>query len=341
MKGKNIFIAVFSAVIVVAAVYIIYTHKAKYDTAFYDVFDTYSQVTVYAKSQKQAEVAAEAVHKELVRLNCLYDIYNNYEGINNLKTINDNAGVRPVKVDKDLMELLELSVKAYEETEGTVNPAMGAVLSIWHDARETALDNPDKADIPSMEKLKEADRHTDISCLVLDKEKGTAYISDSKASLDVGAVAKGYAADRAAEILKNNGIDSGLVNLGGNVIAIGTRPYGKEWGVGVRNPENQSESAARIGIKGGAVVTSGDYQRCFEADGKMYNHIIDGSTLMPAENYSSVTIFAKSSVDADILSTALFILPKEKGDAIAAKYGAKVCRIYKDGHIDGDETFEY
>lgn len=341
MKRKSMLAALLLAVTAAAIGYRVCTHKARYEVSFYDVFDTFSQVVVYAPDEKQAAEAAEAVHGELVRLNRLYDIYNNYEGINNIKTVNDNAGVRPVRVDEDLMELLELSVKAYDETDGAVNPAMGAVLSLWHDARESAAENPEGAELPSAEALKKAAEHTDINCLVLDKERGTAYISDSEASLDVGALAKGYAADRAVEVLREKGISSALVNLGGNVAAVGARPDGREWVVGVRNPDNQSESAASIAIKGGSVVTSGDYQRCFEVNGRLYSHIIDGKTLMPAENYRSVTVYAESSAEADILSTALFILPKERGDEIAAKFGAKVCRINYGGNIEGDEAYKY
>lgn len=340
MKGRKILAAVFSAVIAFVVVYTMFTHKTRYYTAFYDVFDTYSEVTVYARSKKQADNAIKKLHTELLRLNQLYDIYNNYDGINNLKTVNDNAGKQPVVVDKDIMELLELSVKAYNETNGAVNPAMGSVLSLWHNARETAIENPQKARIPTLNELKKAGEHMDINCLVIDKEKGTVYISDSEASVDVGAIAKGYAADKAVESLKASGIENALINLGGNVVAVGTMPDGKEWGIGIRNPDEQGDSVAKISTSDGSVVTSGDYQRCFEVNGKIYNHIIDKNTLMPSERYRSVTIYAKNSVQADILSTALFVLPEKEGDEIAEKYGAKVCRIYPNGDIKGDKVFD-
>ncbi len=312
----------------------------RYETSFYDVFDTYSTLTIYTDSSKKAQEAADGVHDELVRLNRLYDRYNNYKGVNNLKTVNDNAGIAPVMVDKELMELLKFSADAYAATDGTVNPAMGGVLKIWHNHREEALENPENASLPSIEELKLADEHTDMSALVLDSEKGTAYIADKNMSLDVGAVAKGFAADKAIEYLKENGIDCAMLNLGGNVSVTGTPRRGKLWNIGVKNPEDNYGSSAVVSITDRSVVTSGDYQRYFEVEGKRYNHIIDGKTLMPAQRYTSVTIVADSSAAADMLSTALFILPEKEGDALASKYNAKVCRIYSDGTIAADDIFE-
>ena len=155
----------------------------------------------------------------------------------------------------------------------------------------------------------------------------------------MGAVAKGYAADRAVEVLKESGIDSALINLGGNVCTIGRQSGGKPWNIGVTNPHNTAESSAVITAHDISLVTSGSYQRYFEVEGKKYNHIIDGDTLMPAERYASVTVAAESSAVADMLSTALFILPEDEGDKLADKYGASVCRIYDDGTISADEVF--
>lgn len=333
---------IITAFVIIAAVilYLAVPRQYKYEASFYDVFDTYSTLTIYTDSDKKAQEVADGLHNELVRLNRLYDIYNDYEGINNLKTVNDNAGTAPVKVDKELMELLEFSCEAYAATDGTVNPAMGAVLEIWHTHREEALENPQNATLPSMEELKQADKYTDITALVLDKEKGTAYIADKEISLDVGAVAKGFAADKAMEYLKEKEIDCAMLNLGGNVSVMGTPVKGRLWNIGVKSPEDNSQSSAVVSVTDKSVVTSGDYQRYFEIGDMRYNHIIDGNTLMPAQRYASVTVVTDSSAAADMLSTALFILPEEQGDLLAEKYNAKVCRIYKDGTISADPAFE-
>ncbi len=334
MKRTAIYICAF--VLVVGCLCLSLLKKYEYSVSFYDVFDTYSTITIYAENEQDAQKILNEAYDKLKYLNKLYDIYNDYEGVNNLKTVNDNAGVAPVKIDNDLMELLEFSVKAYEDTEGAVNPVMGSVLSIWHNHRELGTENPEKATLPDMEELKRASEHIDISALVLNKENGTAYITDKNTSLDVGAVAKGFAADKVIELLKERGVESALVNLGGNVCAIGENGICKPWNVGVNNPVEGLAPQVTVRVSNSSVVTSGDYQRYYEVDGVRYNHIIDGKTLMPAQRYSSVSVMAESSATADMLSTALFILPEEEGDKLAEKYNAKVCRIYKDGTIKAD-----
>jgi thiamine biosynthesis lipoprotein len=342
MNNKfKILSAVFGGVAVIIAITAFFvTRFERYEMSFYDIFDTYSTVTIYAHSEKAANEVFADVREELGQLNKLYDIYNNYEGLNNIKTINDNAGVAPVKVDEDLMELLELSVKAYEETDGAVNPAMGSVLSIWHSYRENGTDNPQNAALPSIEELKEAAKHTDINALVLDKQNCTAYITDSEVRLDVGAVAKGFVADKALEVIKAHGLKNAMLNMGGNVVTMGGKPDGKAWGVAVQDPRDSSQSSAYVGITDGAVVTSGDYQRYYEVDGVRYSHIIDGETLFPPTRYASVTVSTDSSAIADMLSTALFILPEDEGNALALKYNAHICRIYSDGTISADEFYK-
>jgi thiamine biosynthesis lipoprotein len=347
VDGKNkfklpaVFIGGIAVLIAVTAFFVIRSGQLeRYEMSFYDIFDTYSSVTIYASNEKAANAVFDDVREELRRLNKLYDIYNNYEGINNIKTINDNAGVEPVKIDDDLMELLEFSVKAYDETDGAVNPAMGSVLSIWHSYREAGTDNPQTAALPSDEELKEAAAHTDINALVLDKQNGTAYIGDPKVKLDVGAVAKGFAADKAMEVIKGHGVQNAMLNMGGNVLTMGGKPDNKEWGVAVQNPRDSSQNSAFVTINDGAVVTSGDYQRYYEVNGVRYSHIIDGETLFPPTRYASVTVATDSSAIADMLSTALFILPEEQGNALALKYDAHICRIYGDGTISSDDFYK-
>jgi thiamine biosynthesis lipoprotein len=131
-----------------------------------------------------------------------------------------------------------------------------------------------------------------------------------------------------------------MLNLGGNVCAIGKRQDGKPWNVGIQNPNDEQSVGAVVSLTDMAAVTSGDYQRYYEVDGVRYNHIIDGTTLMPATRYASVTILSDNAGIADMLSTALFILPEDEGDALAAKYNAGVCRIYKDGTTVANEVFK-
>ena len=157
--------------------------------------------------------------------------------MNNVKTINDNAGIAPVEVDKELIDLLELSREEYELTGGKVNVAMGSVLSIWHTYREKGVADPAQARIPDIQELKQAAEHMDFEQVQIDPQASTVYLPDEEMSLDVGAIAKGYATKRLAETLKEAGVTSAVLSLGGNVETIGTKADGTPWCVGVQNPD--------------------------------------------------------------------------------------------------------
>ena len=170
----------------------------------------------------------------------MFDIYHSYDGLNNLKTINDNAGITPVQADQEILDLLEISLEEYERTGGMVNVAMGSVLSVWHEYREHGLSDPDRAQVPDMGVLQKAAEHMDVRNIHIDREKSTVYLSDPSMRLDVGAVAKGYAARRICEKLRQDGVTSALISIGGNVQTIGAKENGKPWRVGIQNPDTSS-----------------------------------------------------------------------------------------------------
>ena len=269
----------------------------------------------------------------------LFDIYYEYSGVNNIKTINKNAGKSPVEVDEELIIFLEYCKELYALTGGKTNIMLGSVLRIWHDARETAEyygGYLDENMLPAETELLEAATHTSIDSLVIDREAKTVYITDSKASIDVGAIAKGYTAQMVADKLKSMGANSMVINAGGNIVTIGKRPTGDNWVVGITNPKKYEESEdtikCRVEIGETALVTSGDYERYFISGGKRYHHITDPETLMPADYFASVSIFTANSGLADALSTALFCMSYEDGMALIEQIGGvEVIWIYKDG----------
>ena len=279
----------------------IYTYADKDDTAI-------------EKYQKIADETLSYYHK-------LFDIYFEHDGMNNLCTINKNAGKSPVKVDEEMIVFLEYCKELYTITNGKTNVMLGSVLELWHDAREDALDdfgylNPD--DLPSMAALEKANEHTSIDLLVIDKEASTVYITDRKAALDVGAIAKGYTVDILAEKIKAEGAESVALNIGGNIRTIGLKPRGEQWVVGITNPDKSSEQSlyCKVEIGSTSMVTSGDYERYFYAGETKYHHIIDPETLVPAAYFSSVTIITENSGLADALSTALFCMSYDDGLAL-------------------------
>lgn len=291
----------------------------KYQDYNLDMFDTVTSITGYAESREEFDNVAESAFAELEEYNRLYDIYNDYEGVNNIKTVNDNAGNEPVKVDKKIIDLLKFAKEVYEDTGGLVNVAMGSVLKVWHEAREISLAEPELAYVPDIKELKMASEHTDITKIIIDEVNSTVFLEDSEMSLDVGALAKGY----ALQMIANHVPDSYLISVGGNVYATSEKPDGEQWSVGIQNPDNLNDVIDSVDIKHGAAVTSGDYQRYYESNGKRYHHIIDPRTLMPADyGHRSVTIVCDDSSVADALSTALFMMNEEDGAALLAKYRA-------------------
>lgn len=302
----------------------------KYNFTYVDVFDTYSTLTIYSSNYKDSKAISDDLHTELLKLNKLFDIYNNYKDLNNLKTVNDNAGLQPVKVDKNIIELLKAGKEAYYITEGTVNIAMGSVLEIWHNYRENALNNG-IVKIPSLNELQKANKHTDINSIIIDEKESTVYIKDKYTSIDVGAIAKGYSADFAADYLKNRGVTAALLNLGGNVICINDNKK-KNWKIGITSPEKPDEYTDKIIISNQSAVSSGNYQRYYEYNGKRYHHIIDSSTLYPSVSNKGVTVVSDSSLKGDIFSTALFILPYENGAKLADKNNIQAIWITSDGN---------
>ena len=150
--------------------------QKRYEASFLTLFDTVTTMVGYADSQETFTAQAQQIHDELLEYHQLYDIYNDYDGMNNLKTVNDNAGIAPVEVDARILDMLEFSKELYEETGGRVNVAMGGVLSLWHDAREAGIEDPANAYLPDQDALEEAARHADWSNVVIDEEASTVYL---------------------------------------------------------------------------------------------------------------------------------------------------------------------
>lgn len=314
----------------------------RYEAQFTDVFDTVTQIIGYAGSQEEFSRQISELKEQFDYYNQLYDIYNDYEGVNNIKTINDNAGKEPVIVAPEIIDLLKLGKEAYEKTNGEINIVYGSVLCLWHDYREAGVQDPANAKLPPMEELKERAAHTNIDDLIIDEEASTVYLADPKMSLDVGSIGKGYAVQQVAEYAKEHGIEHLLISGGGNICVVGTREDGEAWRVGIQNPDLSSgeEYVQKVQLQDMSIVTSGNYQRYYEVDGKQYCHIIDKDTMMPAEHVASVSVIMQDSGEADAMSTALFNMEYEKGKAfVESMEGVEAMWIWKDGTITYSSGF--
>ena len=292
----------------------------QYNATFLNLFDTVTTVVGKAESQEVFSGWAQAVHDELLVYHQLFDIYHDYEGVNNLKTVNDNAGIAPVTVDPLIIDLLKDCKTYYAATGGMVNPAMGSVLQLWHEARNDGVNDPANAYLPREDTLKAAAVHMDMDAVIIDEAASTVYITDPELRLDVGAIAKGWSVQRVAGSVP----DCLLISVGGNVCATGPKDSsGSPWVVGIQNPNGGDEYLHTLSVTGGCVVTSGDYQRAYVVDGELYHHIIDPGTLYPSTLWRSVTIVCDDSALADALSTALFVLPQEEGQKLLDAMGAE------------------
>ncbi len=308
-----------------------------YTATFLDLFDTVTTIKGVAESGEAFEQTAAALKSEFEYYHKLFDIYGYYEGVTNLRAVNERAGTEPVRVDSAILELLRDCIRFYDETGGAFNPAMGSVLSLWHEAREDSLNDPENAYLPDSNALEKAALHINPHDIVLDFENSTVFFADSALRLDVGAVAKGWSVQKVCE----NAPEGLLLSVGGNVFATGPKAKnGTPWGVGIRSPESANKYLNIVNLTYGAVVTSGSYIRAYAVDGKLYHHIIDPQTLYPSALWTSVTIICDDSGLADVLSTSLFLLDRESGQALLDKFNAHALWVDAQGNKYYSPHFE-
>lgn len=302
----------------------------RYNASFLTLFNTATMIVGCDDDLAAFRTQAQDIHDQLEEYHQLYDIYNTYEGMNNLKTVNDMAGVAPVEVDRRIIDLLLFCRDMHEKTGGLVDVTLGSVLSLWHEARVYGIDNPEEACLPDDAALHRAALHTGFDKLVIDEAASTVFITDPEARLDVGAIGKGYAVE-----MVSRGLPEGLLlSVGGNVRSTGVNPMtGENWTAGVQNPEgSQNDYLHVLYVDGVSIVTSGDYQRYYTVDGVRYGHIVDPRTLYPTGLWRAVCILAPDSGVADALSTALYLLPVEEGQALLDAFGAEAMWIAEDGN---------
>lgn len=235
----------------------------------------------------------------------------------------NRAEGKPVEVQPETAALLRLAVEIGENSGGAFDVTVAPASALWDFRSETPA-------LPDPEALSAATARIDYRNIEIE---GNTVTLKNGAEIDLGGVAKGYIADRVAEYLRNSGVRSACVNMGGNVIAIGTKPDGKPWTIGIRDPKGTPEqSCAVLTENDAAVVTSGTYERFFELDSVRYHHILDPKTGMPVRNgLASVTIIGQRSDLCDALSTACFVLGEESSRPLLERYGLHAIFLYEDG----------
>ena len=309
---------------------------------YFTYFDTVSYIYDYSgDSAERFDDRSAETALLLEEYHRLFDIYHEYAGMNNLCTLNKNAGGEALAVDEKLINFLQYAKAMEELTHGEMNVMLGAVLRLWHDCREEASSSPSAARIPTEEALHAAAEHTSIDLLEIDADNKTVRIADPEASIDVGALGKGYATEMAARMLEEQNAQGYVLNIGGNIRIIGSRPDGTGWKTGIRNPADPDGAfAMQIYIADTACVSSGVYERFFVAEGKRWHHIIDPDTFYPAAYYTALTVVTKDSGLADALSTALFCMDYEQSRGLVDSLdGVEACWFFTDGEYRETDGF--
>ncbi|MDL2211528.1 FAD:protein FMN transferase [Erysipelotrichaceae bacterium OttesenSCG-928-M19] len=302
----------------------------KYSTSFLS-FDTYIELNAYTSDKDEFYDYAKYTEQQFKKYHELFDAYNNYQGVNNVKVINDNAGKKAIKVDEHLYEVIKQAKELYQDSEQKNNITLTPIV-LEYKAVQERYDANEKVSNPDLEMLKEKAKCVNMDNIILNEQEQSIFLKKSCSQLDVGSVAKGYTTDLIANELKDKGLTSGIINAGGNVVVIGKK-NNSDFTIGIANPDNPNEAKINIKTSDINIVTSGDYQRYYIVDGIKMNHIIDPDTLKPALINKSVTIINNDGLIADYFSTECFMLDLEKIDKLAQKYDFEYIVIDKNDKI--------
>lgn len=320
----------------------------KYDLGFYGTFDTYVEIAIYSDDEDFAKENLEYAKMRFEDLHKIFDNYKNYTGLANVKSINDNAGIKPTVVNDTLFKLIKDSVDDYKNISHKTNIALGPVTKIWNDYRDLYDSGKTKEEviklkgeaIPSDAELEKLRPLTNMNNIILNEENNSVEIGKGMA-LDLGSTAKGFATELVARELEERGVKSAVISAGGNVRIIGKPLDGRDnFRIGIQNPEveNGEDTICVVNVSGTSVVTSGDYQRYFTVDGVRYCHIIDPDTLKPSDNLKSVTIIKGDSGLCDFLSTAAFNSSDDEIKYLAEKTDSAIIWVDKDMNIKATES---
>ncbi len=274
--------------------------------------DTLVTITVVSSSQDKADRAIEAAFSEISAIAKLSDFYSPDSEVSMINRKSGRAGVR---VSPDVLDMLSKAIYVSENTAGAFDITIGPVMSLYDFHRKIKPDDRE---------IRRNLHFVNYRNVSIDKKTSTVFLKEKGMLVDPGGITKGYTADKAVEILKQQGIRAGLVAVAGDIKAFGLKPDGKPWKIGIRNPapgSSEDDVVATIELTDMAISTSGDYERCFVLDGKKYHHLIDPKTGYPASGCRSVSVIAKDGVYTDSFATGVFILGPEKGMKVLEKMG--------------------
>ena len=272
-----------------------------------EAMGTFVSVTAIHEDREVAKAAVDAAFEEIKRVN---SVMSNYDPDSELSGVN-GSGTSPVMISDELYLVLWESKKYSDMTGGAFDVTVGPLMKEWNRARaaETA---------PDPQALAAARSRVGCRKMILDEKERTVRFETEGMEIDLGAIAKGYAADMAASIMRGKGVDNGLVNAGGDIVAFGHKQDGAKWTIGLRDPANAGATVTEIEVSGMAVTTSGNYEKFISSGGKKYSHIFDPRT-GESSNCISASVIAPTAIEADALSTSICVMGPAQGMELVEK----------------------
>ncbi|RIV46747.1 FAD:protein FMN transferase [Flagellimonas pelagia] len=277
-------------------------------------------LTVVAENQAKGDEYMDLAIAEITRIERLIS---SWDPNSQTSMINKNAGVSPVKVDRELFNLIERAIKISKLTQGAFDISYASMDRIWKFDGSVM-------EMPSEEAIKQSVAKVGYQNILLDPENGTVFLKKEGMKIGFGAIGKGYAADMAKALLLKHGVTSGIINASGDLNAWGTQPDGKDWMVAIVNPLNKNKVFSWLPVRDQAVVTSGNYEKFIILNGERYTHIIDPRTGYPSKGVRSATIFTKNAELADALATSIFVMGVETGVDFVNQLKGVECIIVDD-----------
>ncbi len=260
-------------------------------------------ISIVADTQAEGDAYIDMAIHEISRIE---NLISSWDPNSQTTLINKNAGIKPVKVDGELFQLIQRALKISELTSGAFDISYASMDKIWKFDKSMT-------EMPSAEAIKNSVAKVGYKNIILNTEKGTIFLKLKGMKIGFGAIGKGYAADKTKALLIKKGAKAGIINASGDLNVWGKQPNGKDWTVAIKNPLNKEKVFSWLPIQNSAVVTSGNYEKYITFNGELYSHIIDPRTGYPSKGLLSVSVFTKSAELADALATSIFVMGKDVG----------------------------
>jgi len=325
LRGIILFIAALALLFAGVLVSRLFRESKPFQRSEY-IMGTIFDITAEGGDESLLEETSKKAFAEIKRID---ELMSRYKAGSEVSLVNKNAGIAPVRVGQELIEVLKEGRRVSELSEGAFDVTIGPLTNLWGFDLEKNV-------VPPKEKIEELKGLVNHRKLKIDEAASTVYLEDKGMMIDVGGIAKGYSLAKAMKVFEDAGIKDVIINAGGNLNLRGVKK-GRPWRIGIQDPRDESKLIGTVSITDISVATSGDYQRYFIQNGVRYHHILDPKTGFPAKGLISATVIGRGKTSMDGLSSAVFILGADKGAALMKKAGVEGIMLAEDGRITVSE----